>query len=106
MQLAAEATPVGPPWLAATLAIFAALVTLLTALMPAAVEKIKQRAKPSADSPALPASGQRTDKALDMIEESLRDLRRQRDDSTREVARLQEVLASREAELRRRGWAD
>lgn len=104
MQHAAEATPVGPPWLAVSLAIFAALVTLLTALMPAAVEKIKQRSKPPDSPPALPASGQRTDKALDMIETFINDLQHQREDSDREVARLQQLVVARETELRRRGW--
>ncbi|WP_103344054.1 hypothetical protein [Amycolatopsis sp. CA-126428] len=105
VQLAADAAPpVGPSWLAVALAVFAALVTAVTAVMPAAVEKIKQRASSTTASTAVPSPGRQTDKALDMIEESMRDLRRQRDEAERETTRLHELLAARETELRRRGW--
>lgn len=109
MDVAADAAPVGPPWLAITLVCLAALATLVTALMPVIVEKVKQRgAKPpessSAPTPSTAQAVVRADQALHLIEESMRDLRAQRDDAETEVKRLQRLLGKRESELRRRGW--
>ena len=110
MVLAAETPAGGPPWLAATLMGVAGLAPLITAFMPYLVEKVKQRPKPTPppDPPTqLPATTEavsRADKALDLIEVSMRDLRKQRDDAEREVRRLQRLLNARETELRKRGW--
>lgn len=104
MALAADAAPVGPPWLAAVLATVAAVGTLLTAVMPAAVEKIKQRTAPPKTEATAAKPASQTDRALDMIDESLRDLRRQRDEAEQEVLRLLDLLSARETELRKRGW--
>jgi hypothetical protein len=108
--LAAEQAPPGPGWLAITLACLAAVATLTTAAMPYLVEKTKQRnAKPTPE-PATPAATteavERADKALSLIEDSMRDLRQQRDQAETEVRRLHRLLARRETELRRRGWVE
>lgn len=103
LPVAAEAAPAGPPWVAITLAGLAVVASLLTAVMPAVVERIKQR---GAKAPPEPVAESRTDKALDLIEETMRDLRTERDEAEQEVKRLRKLLAKREAELRRHGWED
>ncbi|WP_158883986.1 hypothetical protein [Amycolatopsis anabasis] len=98
--LAADTTPAGPPWLVITLACAAGLATLLTAVMPLLTEKVKQRHKPS-DPPPPPV--QRADKALDLLEQAMTDLRAQLDRCQRETARLRRLLERRATKRAHRG---
>lgn len=98
MNAAAEiaATPPGPPWLAISLAILAGVVSVITALMPAIVERIKG-AREKKDKQEADPLRDRTDKALDLLQAAMLDMQKQRDDAEREVARLRRQLEKERA---------
>lgn len=98
---AAEATSSGPPWLAIILALIAVLAPLAAAGAPVLVERIRQRgASQQEDEPeAAPA---RADRALEMVEQALRDAWQQRDEADDRADRLQRELAKVRAELEQR----
>lgn len=101
--------PTPSPWLAIVLAAIAVLGTVGTAYGPVMVERVKQRGariKPSATAPeppaAEPANGgphARADRALDLVEEAMRDLRQQRDEAVRRVDELTRRNSELEAHI-------
>lgn len=103
MQLAADIPTAIPSWLASVLAVLAVVATIITALMPGVVERIKH-GRTRSEVAELPPVAERADKALDLIEDAMRDLRQQRDDTREENQRLRALLAEREAVLRMWGW--
>lgn len=100
MREAAEATSTGPPWLAITLALIAVIAPLAAAGTPVLVERIRQRgvSRHEGEQEAAPA---RADRALEMVEQSLRDAWQQRDEADDRADQLRQELTKVRAELER-----